>query len=202
MQMIDLRPEDARAVRLSVAVVTKVAPGDLGRATPCAEWTLGDLIAHMTAQHHGFAAAARGHGDDPGVWAPGPLGGDPVAAYVAAADDVLAAFAASGVPERTFALPEFGPGAVFPGAQAIGFHLIDYVVHAWDAARALGLPLELDDDLAAAALPIAAAVPGGDYRRAPGAAFRPELPAPQEASALDRIVAMLGRSPEWPNGAA
>jgi hypothetical protein len=58
MHTIDLRQADATAVRASVAVVAQVSTGDLGRLTPCAEWDLGTLIAHMTAQHRGFAAAA------------------------------------------------------------------------------------------------------------------------------------------------
>ena len=100
--------------------------------------------------------------------------------------------------DRAFALPEFGPGAAFPGAQAIGFHFIDYVVHAWDVARCLGLPFELDSDLAGDALRIALAVPDGDYRLRPGAAFRPGLPAPGNPAPLDRILTALGRSPDWP----
>ena len=198
MQTIDLRSADERAVRASVAVVAHVTRDDLGRPTPCAAWTLGDLLAHMTAQHHGFAAAARGHGADLAAWQPQPSGPDPVAAYASAADDVLAAFAGPGVPDRRFALPEFGPGATFPGAQAIGFHFIDYVVHAWDVACSLGLPFGLDADLAEGALPIALAVPDGDYRLRPGAAFGPGLPAPENPVPLDQILAALGRNPDWP----
>ncbi|MEV5708117.1 TIGR03086 family metal-binding protein [Actinoallomurus sp. NPDC052274] len=201
MHTIDLRPADERVVRTSVEVVAKAGRDDLGRPTPCSAWTLGDLLAHMTAQHHGFAAAARGDGADPAVWRPRPLEADPVAAYAAAAEDVLAAFAGPDVLDRAFALPEVGPGVTFPGAQAIGFHFIDYVVHAWDVARSLGLSYELDGDLAEDALRIALAVPGGDYRLGPGASFRPELPAPADASPLDRILTALGRSPGWPDGA-
>ena len=45
------------------------------------------------------------------------------------------------------------------------------------------------------ALRIAAAVPDGENRLAPGAAFAPALPVPEDAPTLDRIVALLGRSP-------
>ncbi len=189
---------DERAVRASVAVVAKTTPDDLGRPTPCSSWTLGDLLAHMTAQHRGFAAAARGDGSDLAHWEVRPPAGDPVAAYEEAADDVLAAFAGQGVLTQAFALPEFGPGATFRGSRAIGFHFIDYVVHAWDVARSLALPFDLADDLADDALRIALAVPGGDHRLKPGAAFRPVLPAPGDASPLDRILTALGRSPDWP----
>lgn len=198
MRTTDLRPADQRAVRASVMVVARVTRDDLDRPTPCQAWTLADLLAHMTAQHRGFAAAARGHGADLAIWQPRPLGADPAGQYAAAVADVLSAFAGQGVPERLFALPEFGPGAAFPGAQAIGFHLVDYVVHAWDVARSLGVLLELDEDLAGDALPIALAVPDGGNRLKPGAAFRPGLPAPASSPPLDRILAALGRSPRWP----
>jgi uncharacterized protein (TIGR03086 family) len=198
MHTDDLRVADEWAVRTSVAVVTKAATDDLRRPTPCSAWTLGDLLAHMTAQHRGFAAAARGDGADLARWRIRLLDEDPVEAYADAADDVLDAFTGRDVLERTFALPEFGPGAAFPGAQAIGFHFIDYVVHAWDVARSLGLPFELRDDLADDALRIALAVPGGDHRLQPGSAFRPALPAPENASPLDQVLTALGRSLNWP----
>jgi uncharacterized protein (TIGR03086 family) len=188
---MDIRELDARAVRTSVAVVAAVTPDDLGRPTPCAEWTLAELLAHMTVQHRGFAAAARGAGADPAVWQvrPDP---DPVASYTDAADDVVAAF---GSARDDFALAEFG--ATFPADQAIGFHFIDYVVHGWDVARALGLDYELDPDLAGPALEIARAVPDGEARLRPGAAFGPSLRTPPDAGAMAEILTRLGRSPHW-----
>src|SRR5262245_17225479 len=111
----------AIAVRASVDVVTRVRIEDLDRPTPCSEWTLAELLAHMTVQHKGFAAAARGDGGDLAVWRVRPLGEDPVAEYGAAAEEVLAAFAEDGVLEREFTLPEFHPVSTFPGKLAIGF---------------------------------------------------------------------------------
>ncbi|MFC0438342.1 TIGR03086 family metal-binding protein [Kutzneria buriramensis] len=180
-------------VDASVAIVSQVQADDLGRPTPCAEWTLADLLAHMTAQHRGFAAAGRGHGGDHAAWEVRPAGPDD---YAVAAKDVLAAFAESEVPE--FELPEFQPVPHFPAAQAIGFHLIDYVVHGWDVARSLGLDYELAPEVAEPALRIALAVPNGDNRLAPGAAFAPAL-ATSDADPLRRILTALGRSPEWPD---
>ncbi|WP_326686556.1 TIGR03086 family metal-binding protein [Streptomyces sp. NBC_01795] len=188
---------DRRAVTAAARLVARVSSADLGRATPCAGWTLDDLLAHMTAQHHGFAAAARGEGRDPAVWRPVPTD-DPVGAHAAATDAVLEAFAAEGVLTRSFDLPEFGPGARFPGARAVGFHLVDYVVHGWDVARALALPDEVDAEVAAAALRVAEAVPDGPARLEEGSAFRPGLPVTGEMGPLDRTLALLGRSPGWP----
>ncbi len=179
-------------------MVSQVRPGDLHLATPCESWTLGQLLAHMTVQHHGFAAAAAGNGGDPALWAVRPHGPDPVGVYAAAAERVVTAFAQDGVLEREFALPEISPLTTFPGRQAIGFHLIDYVVHSWDVARSLDVPLALDASVLEVAWQIALAVPDGPGRGQPGAAFAPSQPVADDAPILDRIVARLGRSPSWP----
>jgi uncharacterized protein (TIGR03086 family) len=192
----DVRVADGTAVRASVAVVARLTPADLGRPTPCAEWDLGALLAHMTVQHRGFAAAAAGHGDDLALWQPVPLGDDPIHEYAEAAEQVITAFAAEGVLDRGFALPEISTGQLFPGRIAIGFHFIDYVVHGWDVATSLGIPFELPGEVLDAALPRAEAVPGGARRTVPGAAFAPALPVTDDAGTLDRILALLGRSPK------
>jgi uncharacterized protein (TIGR03086 family) len=186
---------DAQAVRASADLVAQASAQDLSRPTPCADWTLHGLVRHMTAQHYGFAAAARGDGDL-ARWRMPPPGEDPVAAYRAAAEHVLAAFAADGVLDQRFPLPEIMPGMLFPARQAISFHFIDYVVHSWDVARTLGLRVRLDPALLDAAFTVARSVPGGGARLEPGAAFAPEISWPGD-SRLDQIVAILGRSPDW-----
>lgn len=193
MHTIDLRAPHERAVRATVPVVAQIRPSDLSLPTPCAEWDLGQLLAHMTAEHRGFAAAAAGHGGDRDVWRPRPLGDNPAEEYAQAAESVIAAFAGPDVPDREFVLAEVAPQPI-PGRLAISFHLVDYVVHGWDVARTLGIAYELPPDVLAAALPIAESVPDGDFRREPGAAFAPRLPDPGE-DPLDRILALLGRDP-------
>ncbi|WP_454195021.1 TIGR03086 family metal-binding protein [Nocardia sp. Marseille-Q1738] len=196
----ELRDRHARAVGVSVAAVARVRPEQLGNETPCAGWHLQDLLEHMIAQNHGFAAAARG-GDDPAIWTV-RRSADPVADYRASADDVLAAFAADDVFRRTLQLPEILPGYGFPAARAIGFHLVDSVVHAWDVARSIGDTITLDADVAEEALRVALAVPDGPERSAPGTAFAPGLVVPEGTSVLDRTLLVLGRAPNWPDAAA
>ncbi|GLW07040.1 TIGR03086 family protein [Microtetraspora sp. NBRC 13810] len=194
---MDIRELDRRAVLASAAVVMKATAADLGRPTPCADWTLGDLLAHMTAQHNGFAAAARGEGADLAVWRVSSPGDDAVPAYLRSAEEVIGAFGEDGVPGREFTLPEFAPlGPEFPARTAIGFHFIDYLVHGWDVARALGVPYVPEPDLVEAAWPIALAVPDDERRLRPGAAFRPALTVPGDAPRFDRLLALLGRTPE------
>jgi uncharacterized protein (TIGR03086 family) len=197
----DPRPAHRIAVQASVDLVSAVTVEDLGRPTPCAGWDLADLLAHMTVQHHGFAAAARGAGADLAAWdvatVKDAVSRDPAGSYAKAAADVLEAFAADGVLDASFALPEFGPDVTFPGATAIGFHFVDYVVHGWDVARTIGAPLDLPEDVVAAVLPLVLAVPDGDFRAAEGSPFRRAIEADDSATDLDRILLHLGRSPAW-----
>jgi uncharacterized protein (TIGR03086 family) len=187
---------DAVAVRTSVELVEHVTPADLSRPTPCAAWTLHGLLAHMGTQHHGFAAASGGE-DGWELWRLRPLGADPVATYRQAAERVLAAFAADGVLDRAFPLPEVSTERRIPAAQAVGFHLVDYVVHSWDVAMTLHVPVGFEPRVLEAALAVARAVPGGEARLTPGAAFAPVVAA-RPGDALDEIVSLFGRSPAWP----
>lgn len=197
----DIRPLHRIAVLASVDVVSAVTAADLAKPTPCAGWNLAELLAHMTVQHRGFAAAARGHGADEAIWQPATVAdavaADPAGTYSAAATEVIDAFAGDDVLDAPFVLPELGGDAAFPGAMAIGFHYIDYVVHGWDVARTLGRSYQLPVDVVAAALPLALVVPDGDFRTIDGAPFGPAIPSTDPAGGLDRILEYLGRSPHW-----
>jgi uncharacterized protein (TIGR03086 family) len=197
----DIRSFHRAAVLASVEIVNTVTPADLPRPTPCADWNLAQLLAHMTVQHRGFAAAARGDGADLAHWdaasVAGVVASDPVGTYAAAAADVLEAFAADDALETSFALPEFGPGAQVPGETALGFHFVDYVVHGWDVARAIDAPFTLPGDVISAVLPLVLAVPDGDFRDLAVSPFAPAIDAGEPAGDLDRALLYLGRSPDW-----
>jgi uncharacterized protein (TIGR03086 family) len=197
----DIRPLHRIAVLATVDVVSAVTADDLSKVTPCVGWSLADLLAHMTVQHRGFAAAARGHRADQAIWQPDSvadaMAADPVGAYSAAATAVIDAFAGADVLGAAFELPEFGAGATFPGSVAIGFHYVDYVVHGWDVARTLDQSFELPVDVVAAALPLAFAVPDGSFRTGDSAVFGPAIASAEPTNDLDRILAYLGRSPQW-----
>ncbi|MEU9477644.1 TIGR03086 family metal-binding protein [Streptomyces sp. NPDC048191] len=188
---------DRIAVQEAVRVVDLATPVDWARDTPCAGWDLRRLVAHMTAQHFGFAAAARGAGREPEYWREPEDMSDPARTHRSAAASVLSAFAEPGAPEREFVLPELGAG--FPGGQAIGFHFVDHVVHAWDVAATLGVAVELPEHVLVAALAVARQVPDDPARRGPGFAFAPALEVPEGSGPLEEALRLLGRGPErWP----
>ena len=196
----DVRPLHRVAVLQSIDIVNTVTRADLDRPTPCERWKLFDLLAHMTVQHRGFAAAARGLGADLKTWnvdtVTDAVNANHVRAYADAAHDVIDAFAADGTAEAQFELPEFGQNAVFPGEMAMAFHYVDYVVHGWDVAASMGVPYPLPADVVAGVLPLALAVPDGDFRAVEGAPFDRAI-EPADGDDFDRILRHLGRRPDW-----
>ncbi|MFJ9775601.1 TIGR03086 family metal-binding protein [Kitasatospora sp. NPDC101157] len=200
MKLVELH---AQAMELAVEVVDAVRPDQLDRPTPCAGWTLRRLLEHCVGQHRGFAAAARGAGPDLVLFADATLGTDPAEDFRRTGADLVAAFREAATTDRALWLPEIRDGGPFPLAQAVGFHLVDTLVHGWDAAAALGAAdrlvtaVEDDDDLAAALLAVSEAVPNTPEARAPGRAFRPGLEAGGGAGRFDRALALLGRDRAW-----
>ncbi|AUY50565.1 TIGR03086 family metal-binding protein [Streptomyces sp. CB01881] len=195
-----------RSLELAGKVVATVQPEQLVLATPCAGWTLRRLLEHVVGQHRGFAAAARGAGPDPALWRDVPVDGDPAGAFRLSAGELTAAFAEAHAAPRAghgLWLPEIRDGAAFPLRQAVGFHLLDTLVHAWDVAAALGTPKEVagavdaDEWLASALLSAAVLVPAAPEDRVPGAAFRKPRQWPRGAGSFDRVLALLGRDPGW-----
>jgi uncharacterized protein (TIGR03086 family) len=192
-----IKAMNARAVQHSVALIEQVTAQDWSRSTPCSAWDLSGLLGHMTAQHRGFAAAAAGVGDDLTRWRVHPLGDDAVAQYADAAEGVLAAFATVETAGQAVVLPEISTTHTLPAATAIGFHLIDYLVHSWDVAATLGIAFDPDPELVEVAMPIAMAVPNEPQRYQPNSAFHPALPVADSLSTMDQILNALGRSPQW-----
>jgi uncharacterized protein (TIGR03086 family) len=189
---MDLRDLDRRVLAQTGGLVAAVTADQLDLPTPCAGWSLRDLLVHMVANNHGWAEAARGGPSRREVWEEAPLGDDPYRAYLESATAVNAAFAAADLLERKFDVYGYG---VFPARFALGMHFVDYLVHGWDVARSLGVAAVFDDELSTAAMRIALRWP---YHR-PDKAFGVKVDVSDRAPAHDRLVGYLGRSPGWPN---
>jgi uncharacterized protein (TIGR03086 family) len=183
---MDFRELDRRTLALLDKIVATATPADLARPTPCAGWTLADLLRHQVSENHAFATAAR-EGSAPD-WDGGDLGDDPYAAYQASVDDYLGAFADDAVLTRQIAVNTFG---TFPGTIAAQMHLVDTVAHGWDLARTLGLPYEPDAEAVHAAMRMAELIP--DEGREKNGSFAHSVDVPADASELDRFLARLGR---------
>ena len=174
--------------------VEQIGVDDLSRSTPCAGWDLGELLAHMIGQNHGFAealAAGRVQGPPPErqAFRPRPFTGGPAAAW-RASTRALAAAVAARRSAATAVLAEIGPQPL-PRDRVVRIHLLDTVAHAWDVARALGRPYRPDAVLVAAVLAGARQLPA-TARTSPDAPFGPMCPD-EGGDDWRTALALLGR---------
>jgi uncharacterized protein (TIGR03086 family) len=195
MEMEAMLTQHRRALDEVTALVRGLTPEQLDRPSPCAGWDLRALLAHMIGQNHGFAAAVRGPGGAPvTAFAPRAVADDSVAAAWEESAALVASAFAEAPGERPVLLVEISEERCVPVSMALGFHLLDTVVHAWDVATSLRRPYRPEDDLVEVVSGIAAAVPTGPAREAPGAAFAPTLEAPADADPWTATLALLGRA--------
>ncbi|MFE6977524.1 TIGR03086 family metal-binding protein [Streptomyces sp. NPDC057682] len=187
--------ETLRLVRAAAAAAGRDGGETWRRPTPCADWNLLDLLGHMTAQNHGFAAAARGEGGLPAHWRVPDIAVDPAHAYAMSVAAIVVPFTEAGGGEREFVLPE--PGRVLPGRVAVAFHFLDLAVHAWDLARTLGADVRLPCGIWESAVHVARRVPTDEQMRGPDAFFAPVRSMPARVTPLTETLSLLGRSPRW-----
>jgi uncharacterized protein (TIGR03086 family) len=183
----------ARAFTITRGILGRVTPDQYGRPTPCATWDVRALCNHIVegANWFGLCVEAGAAPDPDPTQGVDYAAGDLMAAYDLGVARSLAAFGAPGAQEQLLALP-FGE---MPGAVFMGIATNDVFVHGWDLARATGQPDELDPELAADLLgrlretiPDALRGPEGE------APFGAPREAPVRASAVEQLVAFLGRS--------
>lgn len=171
-------------------LVGGVRPEQWTHPTPCPDWTVADLTAHVVHGNAMFAAILRGQAIPTSAGAGGDIGrlhGDQVPAYDAAAAQLLDAFSADGALDRVVTLP-FG---TVPGAVAQHLRITELLVHGWDLAQATGQRLVVPEYVAEQELAFSrTAVPQLPPGRSP---FGPPQSAPADASALERLAALLGR---------
>ncbi|MFF4987275.1 TIGR03086 family metal-binding protein [Streptosporangium saharense] len=184
--MTDLPVEQlARALAAVDPLVAGVEDGQWSAPTPCAEWTVRDLVAHLVVTNRMMTAFLTGQA--PPDRSADPLGGDPLGAYRESGTALRAAFALPGVLERTH---EGALGAA-TGAVRLRWRLADLLTHAWDLSRATGRPAEMPQDLVEQALAFVGDALSDEAR--PGR-FDPAQPVADDAPALDRLAAFAGRS--------
>lgn len=109
--------------------------------TPCTEWTVRDLVNHMTGTTN-FLHAAASRGEPTAGPDADHLGDDPAAAFRTAAARTMAAWRADGALDGMVTLP-----AEMPAIAALGVNVIDTGTHCWDLAQAIGAEHGLSDEL-------------------------------------------------------
>jgi uncharacterized protein (TIGR03086 family) len=175
-------------------VLAHVTREQLTLPTPCADWQVHDLIDHIVGATQFFADLAEfGSSPEDEEW-PAYSEGDFVTSFGQQAQRALSAFEAPGAMERVMALPT-GPA---PGSQVIQVATGEIFIHGWDLAKAAGHAGPAADELAADLLASDWPSLCADVRNADPPVFAPELRAPDDPTATERLVSFLGRDPNWP----
>ena len=165
----------------TTASVEALTSEDLHRPTPCAEWDVRALVAHIVAGTDGLVAVLRGEEPD---WGKDSLGDDPLAVLRQARDEALAAWSEPGAVET--------PSRQMPGMRVVDFAMADAVAHSWDLAAALGRPFDLPE--AHAQLVFDRWEDVADTGRQYGV-FGPRVEVPDDAPVLVRLLGLFGRDP-------
>ncbi|GAB1694335.1 TIGR03086 family metal-binding protein [Krasilnikovia sp. M28-CT-15] len=164
----------ADVVERTGRLIAGITPEQWSDPTPCSEWDVRALVAHVVGGNALFAAALSGQTVTPGD-------------YADSADRLLAAFRAPGALEKVVTVP-FGE---VPAPIALHLRLADLMVHGWDLAQATGQRADYPDDVVEQALAFSrSALPLVRKQDGP---FAPSEPVDLDASALDRLAAFLGR---------
>lgn len=174
-------------------VMSGITPQQLINPTPCTELDVAQLRDHVLGWLDTFAAGFA----DPGGQAPRAgladyqASADP-AAEVRAAAATLDAAIRGGAAARPLRLGE----QAMPGDMALSMILWEYQVHGWDLARATGQPWSPPAAAAEESLAFAPNMLTPDYQ-GEGKAFAPRVPVAADAPALDRLLGLSGRDPDW-----
>lgn len=142
--------------------------------TPCSEWDVRAVVDHLI-KGNATLVGALGAGDGE------------TADYQEVAARLLEAFRQPGALDRMVTV---SAGTV-PAAFALHLRLTEQLVHGWDIARATGQKTDFPEELAEEEFRFSErAVAQLPPDRKP---FKPSRPAPENASTIDRLAALLGR---------
>jgi uncharacterized protein (TIGR03086 family) len=173
-----------RSLSYTRVMLADVRPDQLDRATPCAGWTLGHLLAHMEDALDAFTEAAAGRVEVDPV----PPTTLRVEALRAKACALLGAWSAPRLGSDPIEVGDLGLDAPLLVATAA----LEITVHGWDVGQATGRQTPIPHDLAAGLLPIAQQVidPADRGRR-----FARPQRVDAEAPADVRLLSFTGRAP-------
>lgn len=163
-------------------VLHTIADDDLSRQTPCTEFDVAKLTDHLLKSISGIGGLA-------GAQFPEREPGDSVERQIiGAARPALDAWHRRGLDGTV----PFGTSEM-SAKSACGIFSIEFLVHAWDYAVAVGRSVEVSEPLAEYVLDLAHNTIRPEFRGAAG--FDDPVDVPADASAFEQLVAFTGRNP-------
>ncbi|MGK2947625.1 MAG: TIGR03086 family metal-binding protein [Acidimicrobiales bacterium] len=168
-------------------LVDGIRPDQLDEPTPCSEFTVHDVLAHMVGLGGAFSHWFRGEDAPPAP--PRPLDGRvPAEEFRSTMDALLESVRSPGALDRTIVAPVGEmQGGVF--ARLVAF---DGLVHGWDLAVATGQAFDLPPDVVTAVDRFSQMALTAEMRD--GDTFKDATAPPSDANGIERIAAFSGRS--------
>jgi uncharacterized protein (TIGR03086 family) len=163
-------------------VVESVDPARWDAPSPCPDWDARGVVEHVIGFHDTLllkplgVKADRPRDDTVARWK-----ATDAALKEALRDDVLDTDVEGPMGSTT-------PRSLLPALTG------DVLMHSWDLARAVGIDVELDPQLSAAALEMGQK--NSDRLQASGM-FGAPVPVPDDAPVADRMLGVFGRDPAW-----
>lgn len=189
--MLDLTAQTTELTRL-VGLVPEDA---LASPTPCPDYDVAGVLAHLHGLSIAFADAARKVDGPTTRTPPDPaavrLPGDWRTSLPGALDALAKAWRTPGATDGT----TWAGGIEFPASDALAVAADELVLHGWDVAVATGLDYRPDPDALQAAHAMCSATP--DDPAAREGLFGPVVGVPADAPLLDRTLGLAGRDPAW-----
>ncbi|MFD0687508.1 TIGR03086 family metal-binding protein [Actinomadura fibrosa] len=191
--MIEIREQLLPATEAAVRIVQRIPADRLDAPTPCPGWDVRDVVNHLIFWNGRGETAARrepvtGPGEDHDFTA--EPGWD--ARFADQARRTAKAWSDPAAWEGNTSLSgnKEGMPADFIGGIVFG----ELVLHGWDIAVSTGLDPALPPDIVEAAWK--QLVPTAEVSRQYGA-LGPEVPVPEDAPFLDRLLGLAGRDPRF-----
>lgn len=169
-------------------LLAAVRDDQLGSSTPCPDWTVADLIAHV----HQFATVfARNARKQEGGIPERELPGDWRRETPRQVDDLVEAWRA----ENAWSGRVSAGGVEMDAADNAVVAMEELVVHGWDLARSTDQDFDVEDgwlDVVDRFFEVFAdAIESGQ------GPYGPPVPAPDGAQRLEQTIARTGRDPHW-----
>ncbi|MFD5554928.1 TIGR03086 family metal-binding protein [Streptomyces sp. NPDC127068] len=178
--------------RQAVDLVRTLPDASLTHRTPCADYDVRALVDHLFHVVVQFRELAL---KQPSDFSATPervaVAADWREGFAAAVAELVGAWSLPGAEEGT-------TGALDMPARTVGcMALLDLTVHAWDLARALGVPYRPDPDGTGVVPVLERAVAElGPTARRMGMMGEP-VAVPEGGGAFERLLAATGRDPRW-----
>jgi uncharacterized protein (TIGR03086 family) len=193
MSLVDLEPAARRMAELIRGLPEDLLDG----ATPCPDYTLGDLVDHVGGLARAFTAAATKRTGEFG--SQGPSGdasrlGDHWRTRIPR--DLTSLAEAWRDPAAWSGMTKAG-GVDLPGEVAGLVALDELVIHGWDVACASGQAYDHDPSLLEVVHGFVAQFSGPGQEAQREGLFGPVVDVPEDAPLLDRVIGLTGRDPAW-----